>query len=304
MFNPAHAVMMVRPARFGFNSQTADSNAFQDPGKEENVHDSALSEFDAAVQAIRSAGIEVLVVQSEDTEAPDALFPNNWFSTHADGRLIVYPMLAPNRRREYSDNIVASITSFCLTSLIEDLRWFEEHEVYLEGTGSIVFDHTAKIAYAVESPRTSATVLEKVCDLIGYRPFLFHCVDGKGEPVYHTNVVLCMGRDVAIVYLDGIPEEERVMLLSLLRESRREMVAISRHQLETFCGNMLLLRDRSGADKMVVSDTAWNALSESQKAMIFGKAEPIVVSIPEIERVGGGSIRCMLAELYHNTAKG
>ncbi len=287
---------MVRPARFGFNDQTAGSNAFQQNKVSSDVHALAMAEFDKVLKTLRAAGIEVVVMDSSDPDTPDAIFPNNWFSTHEEGCLVVYPMMAPNRRREYSSKIVETVMKFGQLDRMIDLRDNVSDEHFLEGTGSIVFDHDARVAYAAVSPRTSADVLNALCERIGYQSFLFHCMDAKGEPVYHTNVVMCMGAGTAIVFLEGIAE--KVALAKTLQDSGRLLVEITRAQMESFCGNMLLLRDREDNLKMILSDTAMNALREDQQRVIFGKAEPVVVSIPVIERVGGGGIRCMLAELF------
>lgn len=291
---------MVRPAQFGFNTQTAGSNSFQQSGSHSDDHSLALSEFDQVVKVIQSAGIDVFVYSSGDVDAPDAIFPNNWFSTHSDGRLVLYPMMAPNRRRESSQEIIRWIRSHCGTLITDDIRSCAERSRFLEGTGSIVMDHRAHIAYAVESPRTNIPLLKELCTRIGYRPFVFHCMDAGRNPVYHTNVVLCMGDGCAAVYADGIPEQERRALLQQLKSVGRTPVLLRRDQMEAFCGNMLLLRSKSGLLKMLLSATSWNVLEEDQKAILFDTADPVIVEIPTIERIGGGSIRCMLAELYIN----
>lgn len=294
---------MIRPARFGFNDQTAETNVFQHQQQETDLHLTAIREFDVAVSVLRAAGVYVLVVDSTDVAAPDAIFPNNWISTHREGRIVVYPMMAPNRRRECTTELLNVVAAYCGASIVDDLRSYTDHPAFLEGTGSIVFDHVSRIAYAVLSPRTSKEVLNELCKRINYRPVTFHCNDIRHQPVYHTNVVMCMGEGLAVLYVKGIPEPERQELIDIIRMSGRTLVEIDHDQMESFCGNMLLLSDQRKQLLMVVSSTAYRALREDQKAILFEKAVPVVIDIPVIERVGGGGIRCMLAELYRKEAE-
>lgn len=291
---------MVRPACFGFNAETAGTNAFQHSDVEHGVHEIAMQEFDQVVSQLEAEGVQVMVHVSEDVEAPDAIFPNNWFSTHEDGKLVLYPMFAANRRRESNAEIISRIRSFCRTSVTDDVRSCAERARFLEGTGSIVFDHFSRIAYAVESPRTTPALFSEVCSRLGYQPFLFHCYDPDGNPVYHTNVVMCMGNRNVVLYADGVPDIERSLLCSKLETSGREIIKIGWKQLVSFCGNMLLLKNSKGDLRMIVSANSWLAFTDDQKSMLLKEARPVVVNIPTIERIGGGGVRCMLAELFVN----
>lgn len=291
--------MMVRPACFGFNPETAGSNAFQRQPVVPEVHAPALREFEALVSALRQAGVEVLDMEHPDPQVPDAIFPNNWFSTHAGGTLVLYPMMAPNRRLERLPALISAVKGHCGITRVVDLRHHEGVGSYLEGTGSMVFDHPARRVYAAESPRTHLPLLEEIGRLLDYRLHIFQAVDTAGLPVYHTNVVMCMVNGGAVVCLESMVDEDaRNSLVRQLEQDGRWCMEISMRQMEMFCGNMLLLRCNRGTNVLVLSATAAAAFSETQRQQLFAGVEPVIVSIPVIEQVGGGGVRCMLAELY------
>lgn len=289
---------MVRPAKFAFNPQTAATNSFQLPSTTD-VQEQALGEFDAVAAQLKAAGIHTEIVQDNAAAPlPDSVFPNNWFSTHPSGVMILYPMLSENRRAERRPEIIDSLRTSHKYHVLKDLSHHEKEERYLEGTGSIVFDHATGIAYAGISPRTDREVLLEVCDALGYIPFVFLANDRNNQPVYHTNVVMAVGPSIAVCCFDAINDaDDRQGLWTLLSKSGKTVVPISVPQMESFAGNMLFISN--GADHfVVVSSTAWDSLSENQKRIISEHAAPIIARIPTIEKHGGGSVRCMLAELF------
>ncbi len=298
----AQTVLMVRPAAFGFNSETAESNTFQRELKlsNEEILEQALIEFDGAVDLLRNHGIDVYVVEdSLIPTKPDAIFPNNWISFHENKTLVLYPMEALNRRCERRLEVVLQLQQkFNYTNVI-DLSHFELQGKFLEGTGSIVFDHESKVAFAVLSSRTNEDVLKELCQRIGYKPFVFRAFDSNGHPVYHTNVVMCMGDDFVVICLKAIPDEEsRADLLKEFAQLGKKVLEISLEQMNRFAGNMLLLKDRHGRNKLVLSETAFQSLAEAQVSFLKSRAELIRFQIPTVEFIGGGSARCMLAEVF------
>lgn len=296
-----HSVLLIRPTCFGFNIQTSASNAFQVAAdiSRSAMQKLALTEFDQVVKELSSRNISCIV--EEDTvypEKPDAIFPNNWFSTHENGTVVLYPMLAENRRLERRKDIIQMLNKKYEVTKEIDLSPQEEGRI-LEGTGSIIFDHVNRLAYACRSPRTEESLLNELCDKLDYRSVFFDSVDEKGTPIYHTNVMMWVGEKVACLCLDSIIDEEdqERILLSFERTSHK-VVAISYKQMEAFAGNMLELKDKDGARFLAMSNTAFNALIPDQLNEISKHAEPLPVSIPSIEKYGGGGIRCMLAGIH------
>jgi hypothetical protein len=292
---------MVRPAAFGYNEQTALTNAFQNKQQELTAAQSlALQEFDTAVSTLRSAGVKVTVF--EDTEnpvKPDAVFPNNWISLHANGTLVLYPMCTPNRRTERRKDIVEALCRQLDIQQMIDVSVEERHNRFLEGTGSIVFDHNNKIAYACLSPRTDKEVLEKLCALIGYEALCFYAHDKNGREIYHTNVMMCITEQLAIICLSSISDKnEKQRVLSKIHAAQLEVIYISFAQMVKFAGNMLGLKSTQGDDLLVLSQTAFDALTQEQRDTISRYAKMIPLAIPTIETIGGGSARCMLAEVF------
>jgi hypothetical protein len=300
----AHAVLMIRPTAFGWNPETAASNRFQHrdlaaPGSARNV---AVTEFDALVAALRGAGVEVHAIdEPAGTACPDCVFPNNWVSLHHDGTVVLYPMLAPSRRLERRMELLATLEQrggFAVSRLL-DLSHYELSGRFLEGTGSVVFDHVCRVAYACLSPRTHPDVLAELCDELGYEPFAFDAMDGEGVAVYHTNVLLSIGRRSAIVCAEAVRETQRVPLLERLRASGREVVAIDRAQMTAFAGNALELAAADGTAVLAMSDSAFRSLDSRSLETLRRSVERIVaVPVPTIEDLGGGSVRCTLAEVF------
>jgi hypothetical protein len=301
----ADAVLMVRPASFGWNSQTGVSNHFQplqppasagDPGAR------AIAEFDGLAAALAQAGVEVHALADVPEPArPDAVFPNNWVSLHADGTVVLYPMLAPNRRGERRLDLLQELErrgAFVVTRLL-DLTHHELQGRFLEGTGSVVFDHTARVAYACLSPRTDAAVLGELCDELGYQSVTFHAAGPDGTAVYHTNVVLAMGSRCAVICADAVAETERGALLERLAASGRRVETIGVAQMMNFAGNVLELRSRAGESVLAMSQRAFASLAPASRERLAACVDRIVTApVTTIEDLGGGSVRCMLAEVF------
>ena len=298
----AAAVLMVRPAAFGFNPETAASNAFQQQeGSQGDLQAAAIHEFDAVVAALRQAGIEVLVApDSESPVKPDAIFPNNWVSFHHDGTVVLYPMLAPNRRAERREGILEEVNrpgGFRIARLV-DLSHRELEGKYLEGTGSMVLDRGGRVAYACLSPRTDLDVLGEFAQQLDYDLVTFDALDGSGQPIYHTNVMMALGTRFAVVCgecIEGAAHREAVM--QRLRASQREIIDITRDQMQRFAGNVLELTTPQGP-VLALSRSAYEAFGADQRERLAGHVRLLPVSIPLIERFGGGGIRCMLAEIH------
>ena len=298
----ANTVMMVRPAAFGFNEETAASNSFQREAllSNEEILNEALFEFDRAVNELRSHGINVHVV--EDTlvpRKPDAVFPNNWISFHPDGTLILYPMEAFNRRCERRLEVVLELQQKFNFEKVIDLTHFESKNLFLEGTGSVVFDHEHKVAFAALSSRTSEIVFKELCNQIQYTPFTFAAFDENDQPIYHTNVVMCMGDDFVVVCLECMPDEQsRDLFVNEFSRLGKNVLDISVAQMNAFAGNTLLLRDEQYNNKLVLSETAYQSLTDEQIGFLKSRVNFIRFNIPVIETIGGGSARCMLAEVF------
>ncbi len=298
-------VMMVRPTDFGFNQETASDNEFQHkPGSSEaELRDAVLREFDASVSLLESNGIKVLVLEKgkdEDFITPDAVFPNNWLSTRADGEILVYPMRAMNRRLETQRlPMVLDLFSKAGLQVERVTRWDLQLEgAILEGTGSLIFDHPAKKVYASLSPRTEKVAAEKWASAYGYEAILYHANSSKGMEFYHTNVVLSIGDGFSVVDMNCIkdPAENKMVMESLLAHG--EVITLGAAQTETaFCANILHLSGSKGS-VIALSETAWTGFTPSQKQRLEAYGTPAPLPIPTIEMVGGGSARCMLAEVF------
>jgi hypothetical protein len=296
-------VFLIRPAAFGGNPETAATNAFQSAsGSSPEVRAAALAEFDALVQALGQHGVEVFV--GEDTPEPvkpDAVFPNNWVSFHPGGMVVLYPMLAPSRRGEVRLDLLGRLEArgAIRPRTQIDLRPGAEHFGCLEGTGSLVLDRTRRIAYACLSPRTSARKIAEFCAELAYVPELFHATDAAGRPIYHTNVMLSVGTSFALLCSEAIRDEaERARVEERLRSSGRELVRISRAQVGEFAGNALELASKEGEPLIVLSARARRALEPAQLEVLERHGRLVSVELDTIERHGGGSARCMIAELF------
>lgn len=294
-------VLMIRPAGFASNPQTAASNRFQIKASEAADTAAALSEFDHVVNSLSHAGVRVHVFEDTlEPRTPDSLFPNNWFSTHADGTIVIYPMLAPNRRLERRMDVFESLSraeGFHVREVI-DLSEHEQRNRFLEGTGSLVLDRPHRIAYACLSPRTDIDLLGEFAQRLDYDLVAFDARDAEQTPVYHTNVVMAVGTNWAAVCLDAIAVHEQTSVSDQLTVTGHQVISLTRAQMHSFAGNMLELLTRSGEAVIVLSNTALQALTSEQRAMLESHAALVAVKIPTIERVGGGSVRCMLAEIF------
>lgn len=299
----ADAVLMVRPAAFRFNCETQASNRFQQQGAATaGALERALVEFDALARGLREAGVETFALADRpDPACPDAVFPNNWVSFHADGTVVLYPMLAPSRRRERRMDLLLELEQrggFEVARLL-DLSHHEMSGCFLEGTGSVVFDHPGRIAYACLSPRTDARVLDELCAELGYEPCTFAAADVAGVPVYHTNVVLSIGSRCAIVCAEAVAAADRPMLLERLAGGGRAVVSIDQRRMASFAGNALELRTRGGDRVLAMSARALASLEgEARETLQRAVHHVVAVPVPTIEDLGGGSVRCMLAEVF------
>ncbi|MBK9257453.1 MAG: amidinotransferase [Saprospiraceae bacterium] len=297
-------IMMIRPANFGFNEQTAENNAFQ---SKESIHSIdalrqiAIEEFDVMVALLRSKGINIIVI--EDTPEPikpDAVFPNNWISFHENGTLITYPMFAPNRRIERREDIIEKIEEKFRINYRYSFEFYEdEDEIFLEGTGSMIFDRVNHIVYACTSPRTDATLIDKFNVLMGTTSRVFRSVDRNGEDIYHTNVMMALGEDFVVICMESIPDEvSRNELRNTFDLTGKEVIEITYSQMESFAGNMLEVKGAGDKRYLVMSETAYKSLTKEQIDTLSGFTNILPVSIPNIEKYGGGSVRCMMAEIF------
>lgn len=297
-----HAVLMIEPARFGFNDETASSNAFQQNviGSSIDIAQLAIREFNQMVDLLRSHDIDVNVIKDTPEPAkPDALFPNNWISFHATGEVILYPMMAPNRRRERRPDIIDTLRADYQISAVHDLSYFEGESMFLEGTGSVVFDHVNKVIFACRSPRMHEVPLKKLASVLGYRPLVFNAVDEQGIPVYHTNVMMSVGNGFAVICLDAVHSDaDQDALLNFFELSGTKVVAISYAQMRSFAGNMITVKTRSGEPMVLLSQTAFRSLIPGQINEITRHAELLPINIETIEKLGGGSVRCMVAGIH------
>lgn len=294
-------VLMVRPALFGFNAETARNNSFQkETGVPEAVAREAKKEFDNYVNLLREYGVDVWVIQDSKTpHTPDSIFPNNWFSTHVTGELVLYPMYAPNRQQERKLPVLATVGEMEGVDRIINLSGYERDNCFLEGTGSMVLDRVNRIAYCCSSERTNSKVLEEFCRELDYKGLIFTATDANGAPIYHTNVMMCVASRYAIVCLECIRDEaERSMVVNSLTANGHRIIAISTEQVEHFAGNMLEVESETGQSLLVMSAEARRSLTKEQVAEIEGFSTIIAPELTTIEKNGGGSARCMLAEIF------
>lgn len=295
-------ILMVRPANFCFNAETAANNAFQnqlDLGHT-SINAQAVSEFNHFVEALTERGIHVLVI--EDTPEPikpDAIFPNNWFSTHADGTFFSYPMFAVNRRFERDEKIIQIIENQYSINKKIHLEHYESVGLFLEGTGSMVIDRVNEIVYACISERTNITVLDAFCDAMDYKRIAFKAVDENDKNIYHTNVMMALGESFVIICFDAIPDEkDRLTLIKSFDVTDKEIIEISYQQMLKFAGNMLQVRNKAGETFLVMSEQAYYSLDPAQINHIQRHTQIIFSNLKTIETFGGGSARCMMAEIF------
>ena len=293
-------VLMIRPASFKYNVETAQSNAFQKAPTIQNSNDLALQEFDAMVAILRAEGVNVWVEEDRNfPEKPDAIFPNNWLGIHPEKQIILYPMAAENRRLERDPQLISRIQSQLPGFSMTDFSASERDGEFLEGTGSLIFDHIQKRVFASRSNRTHENKALEIAEMLNFEPVIFDAVDEYSNAYYHTNVVLCIGTYFAIVCSESIPENDRNRVVKALSENGRSLLHITREQVSAFAGNVLELRNSSDETLIVLSSSAMNAFAPSELAFLqqFGLLLPIEISF--IEQTGGGSVRCMMAEVFH-----
>ncbi|MFN5371793.1 MAG: arginine deiminase-related protein [Bacteroidia bacterium] len=297
MHQAVSSVFMVRPAVFYSNPETAASNAFQQKGATPEL-EIVLAEFDELVFALRNEGVQVYVYQdTAPPNKPDAIFPNNWLGLHDNGIRVYYAMEAPNRRIEKHDAVCAYLDQIVPAKEIVDISDASENGVFLEGTGSLIFDYLTKRVFASRSSRTNENLARKIAELLGFEPVLFDALDSRGNPYYHTNVILSIGTRYAILCSESIPNEEREKVKSKLAYDGRTLIEISREQVNAFAGNVLELRNSLDELLIVISSRALEVLTESQLLALQQAGFITPISIPTIETFGGGSVRCMLAEI-------
>jgi hypothetical protein len=295
---------MIRPANFGFNAETAPSNAFQQKLEygAEQAQAHALEEFDALVSKLKQHHVDVIVME-DTTEpiTPDAVFPNNWISFHPNWTIVTYPMLAINRRLERRLEIPELLVTeheFRISDHI-DLATKESRGIFLEGTGSIIFDDVNKVAYANESPRTHIPTFEALCAELGYDAVSFRATDVEGKDIYHTNVMMSIGTGFSVVCTEAIEDVlERAMVLSRLRAGGLEIIEISHPQMNEFCGNILQVRNQKTEEFIVMSTRAYHAFTEEQRAQLETFSGILHSDLTTIENLGGGSARCMMAGIH------
>ena len=301
-------LLMVRPARFAFNDETAKNNFFQkktvlseQESEQDRIAEDALKEFDAFVKLLKANDVDVTVVQdTPEPHTPDSIFPNNWFSSHFSGELVLYPMFAPNRRLERKPHILNLLKRNMNHRKVVDLTFWESEGEFLEGTGSMVFDRRKKIAYCCRSPRTSEKVLNDFCSRMNFQPVVFDAVDKDDNKIYHTNVMMEIGMQVAVICLESIKDEyERKRVISQLNSTGKIIVDISLDQVSQFAGNMLEVKSRNGNPLMIMSASAHNSLTASQENIISTYNKIVTADLDTIEKNGGGSARCMLAEIFY-----
>ena len=295
-------VLMIEPVAFGFNEQTAVNNYFQ-VQQEGNVQDKALKEFNDFVEKLRAKDINVITIKDTlEPKTPDSIFPNNWVSFHADGKVVLYPMFAENRRLERRDDIINQIKEQFEVTEVIDYSGAEKDNLFLEGTGSMIFDHDNKLAYGSVSLRLDEGLFRKFCSDFGFQPVVFHSYQTASEerlPIYHTNVMMCVADKFVVICLDCIDDEsERNNVIETIKNSGKELIEISEDQMQNFAGNMLQVQNKSGKRFLVMSQSAYKSLNRDQVSAIEKYCEIIYSDLEVIETNGGGSARCMLAEVF------
>lgn len=297
-------VLMIEPIAFGYNAETAENNYFQVEQKGSDIQSKALAEFNSFVGKLRNKGVNVITIKDTlDPHTPDSIFPNNWVSFHKDGKVVLYPMFASNRRVERREDILETIKSHGFeVAEIDDWSFSETQGHFLEGTGSMIFDHDNKIAYGSVSLRLDERLFREFCEKYGYTPIVFHSYQTVGTErlaIYHTNVMMCVADQFVVICLDCIDDElEREKVIETIKNSGKEIIEISEEQMQQFAGNMLQVQNNDGQKFLVMSQTAYQSLDPEQIAAIEKYCEIIYSDLNTIEVNGGGSARCMLAEVF------
>jgi len=298
---------MIEPTAFRYNTETAENNYFQSVGNlpDNETQHHALAEFRAMVNKLKAAGVRVIVEKDTATpHTPDSIFPNNWISFHKDGLAVVYPMFAENRRAEKRPDIIKKVCDEKIEiNRIVDYSYFEKDNLFLEGTGSMILDRVNLIAFAALSERTCAKPLHTFCTEMGYTPVIFKAFQTVGDkrlPIYHTNVVMCVADRFAVVCLECVDdEEERLNLTTVFQSQNKEIIEISEAQMHSFAGNMLQIENTDGKQFLAMSETAYRSLSDEQIVRLSAFNDFLRFDIPTIETVGGGGVRCMMAEIFY-----
>ncbi|RYC71519.1 citrulline utilization hydrolase CtlX [Spirosoma sordidisoli] len=297
-------ILMIRPVRFGFNAETAESNAFQDiklaAQTKDVAQEDARREFDEMARQLQAVGVDVMVYDdTTEPYTPDSIFPNNWVSLHASGTVVLYPMQAENRRLERRPDIINDLAERFHVAKVVDLTHFEQEGKFLEGTGSMVLDRMNKVAFACLSPRTHPDVLAEFSRQTGYRIVSFRAADAGGKAVYHTNVLMCIADTFAVVCLSAITDpDERLMVRQELEWLNKRIIDISLEQMASFAGNMLMVLTQKGQKLLVMSTRAHASLTAKQIDLLDDYATLVHFDLPIIEGNGGGSARCMMAEVH------
>jgi hypothetical protein len=299
------SILMIRPSNFGYNPSTAQSNAFQSSEinlKPDEISDKARKEFDIFVELLSGPGINTIVIEDKkDMKLPDSVFPNNWISFHHNGTVVLYPMLAENRRLERRQDILLKLQNkhnFNIEKIL-DYTNHEQHGRFWEGTGSVVFDYKNNIAYANVSPRTDEIVFNKMCDDMGYEKVMFVAQDPSGLDIYHTNVMMCIADKYVVICLDAVVDKSmRIKLLHSFENTGHEIIEINFRQLGCFAGNMIEVQNQRGESVVVMSESAHTSLGKDQLRRLSKHSNIIYAPIPVIEKYGGGSVRCMIAGIF------
>ena len=296
----ANKILMVRPAHFTFNKETAKNNHFQKKSSLLDLNERALKEFDSFVDILRENMIDVVVVQDTiEPHTPDSIYPNNWFSTHSTGELILYPMFAKNRRLERKQQVIETIKEHFNPHKIIDLTNWEDKNRFLEGTGSMILDHKNRVAYACRSERTDDIVFEEFYTKMNSEPEIFNAYDQDGRDIYHTNVMLSIGEMFAVICAESITDHKRRdSVINRLKNSNKEVVEISFEQMKNFCANVIEVRTTQNKHILIMSETAEKAFSSDQINILKSKCKIVSSPLATIEHVGGGSARCMIAEIF------
>jgi hypothetical protein len=291
---------MIRPVRFDFNAETAVNNSFQVNSKDLLAQDKAAEEFNQFIKVLTLNGIDVTVVNdTPDPHTPDSIFPNNWISFHTDGTICLYPMFAHNRRLERKETVLKAIDEKFIIRNNIDLTHYEQSNLFLEGTGSMVLDRDHHIAYACLSPRTDLTVLNDFCNQLNYKPVYFWAFDAGNQPIYHTNVMMCVADKYVVICLASIKDlNERQLVINAITASGKAIIEIEFDQMNQFAGNMLQVNNKEGKLFLVMSSQAFHSLNKDQISQIELYNQILHSDITTIETNGGGSARCMMAEVF------
>ncbi len=296
-------VLMIRPVRFTYNTQTAESNSFQNAELRENADDTqkkALQEFDNMVEKLRNEGVDVRVIEdTPEPHTPDSIFPNNWISFHQNNEVVLYPMQAENRRLERRNDIIDTLKKDFEVNQIIDFSGYEKENKFLEGTGSLILDRENKIAYACLSPRANQDLLTEFGQKMNYEMVVFDALDRHKKPIYHTNVVMCIGDTFGVICLECVPNEsQKQNIIEVFKRTNKELIEVNFEQLENFAGNMLQLQTNKNESILVMSERAFKSLTNTQIEKISKHTRIFHAPLYTIENNGGGSARCMIAEIF------